>query len=1316
MEKRKKLLSAILSVSMIASAFTALPLSASAEGEQNSGEEVTATVSPSTTAGVTTTGEPVATATTEVESTDEPATVATPEATGVVYEDQKIKITNAKADKVTIVISKYYDNKTLAGVELKENVTLENGSGEVAYDLQGKAAKIMVWDDIKTMTPLFTTTSVEGTVDPAPTLKPTAPTSQPETTPTAEPTATPTVKPTEVPREYTEIYTQDYEDVADTTALKNIWASANYADGITLGTDNTKYAQYTQYNEGATKLNNDRSTTSAFNVDLSSQDKYAVEFDLALTKSTKNDVQFVLASGTMPTNNTGMNSNYIFKINMAGNSNDCKINDVDAATVTLDDSAWYHYTILVDKNDSLATVSITDKAGNKVVDKLMVPTNGTNDKITGILFLSGRWKSVMKLDNILVRTTDKYDEFGKKAEETLSKIEFTSELNTTINQPAEDTPVHKPIAIKATGIYGGDLTNKEGLNVEWTVTGLDNEDGYISLTKESGSGTGTDGVKPNGPTAYFNVRNGVSNWFGKVTAKVTYLGESFEISTPFAVIGASGSTNIAPDAGYPENMSSYDDSLVGYTATSNAINSKDLVLNGWSIYGSNGVRTLTLKKDEDNTKYLQFASNGGGGSTVGVYQLAEQASQYIVDMKVRFTGGAMAFGHYGNTPNNATNNPNWTVSYGSGALTVGTQSIPGVNSEDWYRVIVSADESVGTYWVKVYNDAGTLVGETTAEAMSSTYTETQKYFCFQGTYPVDLASFKIYTPTASTMTVNTEAETIQVPETGANSATAELTAIVKDTDGYNISGAVTWSLADEYTGVSIASKDAQTATLTVTDEAAAGTVTVVATYGSKRVEKEISLSTTGNAIAFTKSSSSITIPFEGSEDVTGNFAAEVRDKAGHAVDGANVTLSLVDAAGTPVTNAKGITFDATTGVLTVQAGAVSKVLYVKAVATVGEETLTSRVKVNVHGLSFAFGSNDPSDDSFTKVTAADAYSDKIGYGFDDTSVVTSEESDVKGTAAYRFKAKVPNGNYVVKVTTSSATMTSEVVEGVAATTGITKTGTQFNVAVCDGVLDLTFESGSTLSDLTITQAAAKAALAKPAVYAIGDSTTNNNASGNISWGNRVGNGVAVPDTFSSFSNNGMAGRDSVNFYNQGRVETVLLSVCPGDYVTVNMGINSKEAGESASYYTLLNNYYVEGIIQRGAIPVIVTATPLGFSSSQYPYNASTGKFTVNRGTGAHNGDLRKIAQSHNLNIIELGYYFENYFNSLTAEDVATYNAENGTSFTSQVELVKSWYGDHNHYKQYLADKIGSYILDSVSKIAGGSTDFNQANDTHINEQ
>ena len=59
-----------------------------------------------------------------------------------------------------------------------------------------------------------------------------------------------------------------------------------------MGTDNTKYAQYTDADK------NTRSATSAFDVDLSSQDKYAVEFDLALTKSSKDDVQFVVASGT----------------------------------------------------------------------------------------------------------------------------------------------------------------------------------------------------------------------------------------------------------------------------------------------------------------------------------------------------------------------------------------------------------------------------------------------------------------------------------------------------------------------------------------------------------------------------------------------------------------------------------------------------------------------------------------------------------------------------------------------------------------------------------------------------------------------------------------------------------------------------------------------------------------------------------------------------------------------------------------------------------------------------------------------------------
>ena len=1092
---------------------------------------------------------------------------------------------------------------------------------------------------------------------------------------------------------YSVLYENDYEAA---TAENSGWTSASYPGGLSVGTDNTKYIQY------AIGSQNTRSATSSFSVDLTQQTQYVIEFDMALTKSTKDDVQFAIASGTIPTANTGITSNYIFKINMTAATNNCTINDMDTAAVTLTDSAWYHYNIMVDTQKSLETVTITDTNGTAVANKIVVPTNGTNNKITGALFLSGRYYSVMKLDNILVRTTTDSDVFGEIEEETLSKVEFTSALGTVITQPASGSPVHKPITVKATGIYGGDLTDK--VSIEWSTVGLENEDGYISLTAAEGSGEGTEGSAPSetDTTAYFNVRNGVSNWFGEVKAKISYLGDTFEISTPFAVTGASGSSvNIAPTAGYPESMNDYADGLIGYTGTATGLNDKDLVLNNWSIYGSNGARTLTMNQDSDGTKYLRFASNGGSGSTVGVYQLADQSSQYIVDMKVRFTGGTMAFGHYSNTPNNTSNNPNWACSYAGGTLTVGTQSVSNLNSTDWFRIIASADESADTCWVKVYNSAGSLVGEVADEPLLTTSDSTQKYFCFYGTYPVDLASFRIYYPTASGITINSE-DTVQVPETAGEQSEIDLSAVLKDTDGYNMTGTIDWSLDDEYAGVAIASTGAQTAKLSVTNEAGPIIITVTASCGGKTAEKEISLSTTGNSVVFTKSSPSITIPFSGEENAVAEFVAEARKKDTSKIDGAVVTYEMVDAAGEAVTSARGITFDTETGTLTVEPGAASKVVYIKAstsVTTDGEtEQLSAKVKVNIHGLSFAFGSDAPSDDSYTQVTSADAYTDKIGYGFADTSAVTDAASNVTGTADYRFKTKVPNGNYAVSVTTTSAAITSEVVETVSATTGISKSGSTFNVAVCDGVLDLTFTSGSTLSNLTITQATAKTAQAKPSLYAIGDSTTNNTASGAKSWGNCLSDDLSMlPDVFGGFSNNGMAGRDSVSFYNQGRVETVLLNVCPGDYVTVNMGINSKETNEASAYYTLLSQYYVQAIIDRGAVPVIVTATPQG-PVGNYVGNYSNGVFTCNRGDGARNDVLRQIAQEKSLNIIELGNWGDTYFNSLTADDVTAYNAANGTSFTTILELVQSWYVDHNHYTAALGNKIAEYLLSELSDI------------------
>ena len=484
MEKRKKLLSAILSVSMIASAFTALPLSASAEGEQNSGEEVTATVSPSTTAGVTTTGEPVATATTEVESTDKPATAATPEATGVVYEDQKIKITNAKADKVTIVISKYYDNKTLAGVELKENVTLENGSGEVPYDLQGKAAKIMVWDDIKTMTPLFATTSVEGTVDPAPTVKPTAPTSQPETTPTAEPTATPTVKPTIDPSAI--YYKLDFEDSSKTyinTAegtTKEIekWASQYYFAGLSVANDsNSEINKYILYNNTMTARKGQRTAYCILPEEAGTMvdNQAVVEFDFKFHAGSGTNQLVLIGDSNTPIGNDIYDPSKkpagtapILKFNQAStDGGDFIINDsgdslanATAKTHDFKNDQWAHVKAVMNFESKAVILTITSLDGSTTFfETAQVPmSEGTTATKLSQLFLGAPSASqgAIGMDNVIVRKV-----LSDDITDTYYNVTFTVDGKNTITSVKKDESVTKVPDVAKTG-YLFDGWSKDG--------------------------------------------------------------------------------------------------------------------------------------------------------------------------------------------------------------------------------------------------------------------------------------------------------------------------------------------------------------------------------------------------------------------------------------------------------------------------------------------------------------------------------------------------------------------------------------------------------------------------------------------------------------------------------------------------------------------------------------------------------------------------------------------------------------------------------------------------------------------------------------
>ena len=872
----------------------------------------------------------------------------------------------------------------------------------------------------------------------------------------------------------------------------------------------------------------------------------------------------------------------------------------------------------------------------------------------------------------------------------IAKIEFLS-AEPVITAPSTGS-ADQELEVKVTSENGKDLS--DDCTFVWTIVGNEADAEYTSLSKNSSK------------TNTLSVKNGMEkSYFGYISVEATYTpsnGNESDVTTAtttplhYALLQDASSPNFIPVNGYPVSMNDYADSIVDIKATGTDITSRDVVLNNWSIYGSNGSRTLTLKKGTDGDKYLEFEANGGGGSTVGVYQWPGAASAYIIDSVLSMPSGA-SLGLYSNTPNNSNAVTAWAVSQTATGIKVGDSAVDDVTAGEFFRLVTVVDPVSKQYYAKAYSADGTYIGETDVAAMG----DASKYLCFFGAWPVKVKSFKAYHPTLASAVI-AGASTVKVPETGEPANKTSYKATVKDTEGNVIPSAVTWSLASTYNGVEI---NETTGELSVSN-GAGGNITIVATAGAARAEFPVLLTTSSNVVTIS-GPSSVTIPFAGEAAVESVYSAKTIDKDGNDVAGDSITYSLLQKDGiTPYTTMpNGIAFDAKKAKLTVSAGAPAGVVYVQAM---NSEGLINSVKVNIHGMLFDFGTDDP-DEGYTQVLATNQYSATTGFGFETLTGLTAAADNVGGSAAYTFKAKVPNGNYQVTADTTSAKMLSETVDG----SSITRNAKTFNVAVCDGVLDITFDAASTVSSLQIAQLAQPKAGEKPSIYSIGDSTTKNsghftgydpNSTTNdhktyASWGNCVTSDM-WNENFLSYSNNGMAGRNSASYYREGRLESVLLSVAPGDYVTINMGINS----EGENYNKFMEDYYVQGVLERGAIPVILTHTPNG------PVGSGYGTFDTSFHVTRDVPTLRNLAAKYSLPIIDVDTHFEEYFNSLLEKDFDTEvfplrntENENGklagyTAPTTVLGVVQSWYPDHNHYTRELGTPIATYIMSRLNEI------------------
>jgi lysophospholipase L1-like esterase/fibronectin type 3 domain-containing protein len=263
----------------------------------------------------------------------------------------------------------------------------------------------------------------------------------------------------------------------------------------------------------------------------------------------------------------------------------------------------------------------------------------------------------------------------------------------------------------------------------------------------------------------------------------------------------------------------------------------------------------------------------------------------------------------------------------------------------------------------------------------------------------------------------------------------------------------------------------------------------------------------------------------------------------------------------------------------------------------------------------------------TQVTAATAYTSDLGYGFEDTTVLT--EADRGGEDPLRgdfvstetsatFLVDLEPGDYRITILSGDPDGPTDIAVTAEEIAEIPQTGAEagevleleFELALVSSRLGLTVTGKAAhLNSVAIEQLPARRRGKRPTVYLLGDSTMQTYDS---YWMPQAGWGQFFErflDDRVLVDNRSIGGRSSRSFINQGRLDEVLRLVRPGDYVYVQFGHND-------ATYTVPDRYtppedfreylrtYIEGTRQRGAEAIVVTPV------SRRDVDPDTGLFAV----------------------------------------------------------------------------------------------------------
>lgn len=850
----------------------------------------------------------------------------------------------------------------------------------------------------------------------------------------------------------------------------------------------------------------------------------------------------------------------------------------------------------------------------------------------------------------------------------------------------------------------------DDFNIEWDIDGfktVNDTDKYCDSYGEFAEHTNT------ATEVLFMLRQCDFNFYGKLNATVTYNGETIEASMYVAATGdkSMADNQILPEAGYPSDFDEYPDSLVGYTTLKDTYGGNDIMVGGWGMSGSDSGDAVIMK--EENNKFLRINCPTSSKSHMFTNSINTPQKQIIFEQNIRFNGnGCITL---------TSKQPYWTDK--EGYTTPVTLEFDGttiklngiaiknndidvtVNKGKWYKIVLSADKTTESCFVKVYDLNGQFVGETDSIAWTENSEPTYYSIGFANkqTGTVDFDAYRAYYPAAdiSTYTLNISQETLSIP----NKDTATLSASVKSKEGYNITGAAEWSiLEDDMQDIIITPDvvDSHKATITLGEGASAGEATVQVNIGGYTKTIKLNITDSAESIKFTSSQGSLAIPLDEKSVNTAKYSAAVINGDGMDLN-RNVSLGIYDKNNVNKYNLPdGISFDASAGTISVTSAAVPCVFTVRATGESSDGKILSRsVKVTVHGLSFDFGSgaDESVTEGYTDINPLTTYTVSRGYGIEEsvkaegTPSIDNAESDYL-SGDFTFKAKVTKGkHYRVKIAFSGDLVSEYVSEALSghertlAAEGTTHTGYTvkteeiteqvYDIPVVDDVMDLKF-SGARVAYISI-EKVEKTAAEKPNIWSVGDSTIGN--SGSYAY-NLARDQANYPEftALADYHNNGKGSRNLKTYYTQGWLDNILINIRPGDIVTIgNMGTNP--GGMSGTQFKAPLDYYVDACLAMGAKVILTSYTPHGcVEGYEYVYDKTTHTFHGCREDAYDSLGIRVIYEERKddpdiLGFIDIGLNADNAFN----EYVADYAKNGYENEDAAAKAIMDCFGDHNHY-------------------------------------